>query len=129
MNRKVEYHYPYHYLIDEGVKIKVQMMDLKTLKHLKLVFEFYSDSSASTLGYRFICQRIEDMEKYSKRKRIFMKSNSFIESAINWFKENRMVAKVDRIIKEKPERTLYHTMLMSLSNNIPSIVDSIEEAK
>ena len=36
--------------------------DLKTLERIKTVFDFYSDSSSHCLGYKFICERIQEIK-------------------------------------------------------------------
>lgn len=77
--KKVEYHYPFHYLMDSGKTIRIEKLDLRTLKHLKTVFDFYSDFSSQCLGYRFICQRINDMETY-RSKSIILKIKELINA-------------------------------------------------
>jgi RecJ-like exonuclease len=37
-------------------------LDLETLKHVKYVFELYSDSTCRTLGYKYINKAIEVVE-------------------------------------------------------------------
>jgi hypothetical protein len=40
-------------------------LDLETLKHIKYVFELYSDNSCRTLGYGYINKAIEVVENFS----------------------------------------------------------------
>ena len=41
----------------------IEKLDLETLKTVKLACNLYSDSSSSTLGYKWICDRINEMER------------------------------------------------------------------
>ena len=38
-------------------------LDLETLKHIQFVFQIYSDHSCQTLGYKRLCEIIEECEK------------------------------------------------------------------
>ncbi len=38
-------------------------LDLDTLKHVKFMFELYSDHSITCNGYNFLCKIIEKLEK------------------------------------------------------------------
>lgn len=44
-------------------------LDLKTLKKLKFVFDIYSDMSSRTLGYSYICRKIEEIELEQKESK------------------------------------------------------------
>lgn len=77
--KTINYHYPFYYLVDSEKTIRVEKLDLHTLKHLKVVFDFYSDFSSQSLGYRFICQMINDMETY-KQKPIILKIKDLINA-------------------------------------------------
>lgn len=41
--------------------VKAEELDLKTLEHIKQICDFYSDMSSRTLGYSYVCQKIDEI--------------------------------------------------------------------
>lgn len=51
--------------------------DLATLKHIKFIFDLYSDHSTSTLGYKRLCEIIEEEEAKEPKEYVLCAANHF----------------------------------------------------
>ena len=45
-------------------------LDLKTLKHVKHIFELHGDYSTNCMGYKYLCEQIDILEKPKTFKKV-----------------------------------------------------------